>query len=82
MMNREPAVWIAFIVALIQAGWMLWTGDLNATAEWATPLATVLAGLVIRQKVIPTQTVKDAGISPRAVKERAKDPEVLPHLDG
>ena len=82
MLGREPAVIIAFLAALIQAGWLLYTGDVDATATWAVPVATVLGGLLTRRKVIPVETVKDAGISPREVKERAKDPGIMPHLDG
>ena len=79
MLGREPALWVAFIAALIQAGWMLWTGDANGAEQWATPLATMLAGVIIRQKVIPTETVRDAGISPDAVQARANNPSIAKH---
>jgi len=80
MLGREPAVIIAVIAAILQAAWLFWTGDVDASATWALPVATVLGGLLTRRKVIPVETVKDAGLSPTAVKDRAEDPAVPKHL--
>ena len=76
MLGREPALWIAFFAALIQAAWMLWTGDADGAEAWATPLATMLAGVIIRQKVMPTETIRDAGESPERIKADADNPTI------
>ena len=81
MLGREPAVIIAVIAALLQAAWLFWTGDVEASATWAVPVATVLGGFLTRRKVIPTETVKDAGLSPAAVKDAAADP-LQPKYEG
>lgn len=78
-LNREPAVIIATIAALLQAAWLFWTGDVDASATWALPVATVIGGLLTRRKVIPVETVKDAGISPTAVKIAADNPHIPAH---
>lgn len=81
MLGREPAVIIATIAALLQAAWLFWSGDIEATATWAVPVATVLGGFLTRQKVIPTETVRDAGESPERIKADAENP-TIPKYEG
>ena len=82
MFGREPILIATALAAILQGAWMLYTGDITVTAPGAEvllPILTVLAGLLGRRKVMPVQTLKDAGLNPEAVKARAADPAVPPH---
>lgn len=80
MFGREPAIWVAAIFTVIQAILIFATKDVNAMVpEWVVPALTVLAGAVIRQQVVPTKTVKQAGLSPKKIKEDAKNPSIREH---
>lgn len=79
-MGREPAIIIAALAAIIQGVLIFVTSDPSYDAsEILTPLLTMLVGLWVRQKVVPVKTIKEAGLHPSEVKERAADPNV-PHV--
>ena len=80
-MKREPAILVGIGVALL-AALVRWL-DLPAldtdTAEAVVNTVLTLAGaLLVRAKVMPTATIKDAGMDPALVKERAENPAVPP----
>ena len=79
MFGKEPAIIIAAVVAVVQGVMIFTTGDVNANVEWVIPVLTALGGVFIRSKVFPTKTIREAGLSPQAVKENAENPRVVPH---
>ena len=81
-MNREPALFIGLLVAalnfLIRA--LEIDGIDDQTVQAVTSFLVILGGaLLTRAKVMPVATIKEAGLSPEAVKERAEDPAVTRH---
>lgn len=79
-MRREPAVLIAALAALVQAALIYLTSDPSYDAsEIATPILTLLVGAITRQRVMPTATIREAGLNPRTVQERADDPHFQPY---
>ena len=81
-MSREPALFIGLIVAalnfLIRA--LEIDGIDDQTVQAVASFLVILGGaLLTRAKVMPVATIKEAGLSPEAVKERAENPAVTPH---
>jgi hypothetical protein len=81
-MSREPALFIGLLVAalnfLIRA--LEIDGIDDQTVQAVASFLVILGGaLLTRAKVMPVATIKEAGLSPEAVKERAEDPAVTPH---
>lgn len=53
-MKREPAVIIAALAALVQGVAIYTTGDAGVDTSWLLPILTVVAGVLTRQRVSPT----------------------------
>lgn len=81
-MTKEPAILTGLVVALLGAliHWLDLPALDSDTAETVANVVITLAGaLVVRAKVMPVATIKEAGLSPKAVEARAEDPEILAH---
>lgn len=81
-MGREPALFIGLIVAALN--FLLRALDVESVddemVQAVASFLLILGGAILtRAKVMPVKTIKEAGLSPRAVEERAHDPEVIPH---
>jgi hypothetical protein len=81
-MKSEPALWTGLVVAVL--GIAFHALDIPAldtdTAEaLASALVTLVGALVVRAKVMPVATIKEAGLDPELVQLQADDPNVLPH---
>lgn len=81
-MKREPALIIGLIVAAINL--LLRSLDVegvdDALVQSVASFLVILGGAILtRAKVMPVATIKDAGLSPKAVEQRADDREILPY---
>lgn len=76
-MRKEPAIIVAALAAIIQGVLIYVTSDPTYDAsEILTPVLTLIVGALVRQKVMPVATVKEAGLHPSDIKERAADPRI------
>jgi Mg/Co/Ni transporter MgtE len=80
-MQKEPAVTIGAGVAAVM-GLLVYYGvlDLEGAGLWTTFLVVVAVplaqALLTRMGVFSPNTIREAGLDPAAVKERAADPTV------
>lgn len=80
-MNREPAMLTGVVVALLGAlfHWLdLPALDSDTAEAIATAVLTVAGALLVRAKVMPVSTIKEAGMDPQLVQERADNPLITP----
>lgn len=77
-MNREPVLLVAAIVALLNLALHYFDIAVDTDAlEGLVSSALVIAGAILaRRKVMPVETVRQAGLSPAQVKQDAADPSV------
>lgn len=76
-MKREPALFVALLVAVINLGIHLLDMealDSDVAEGIANAIVMVIGGLLIRRKVIPVATVNEAGLTSADVKFMAADP--------
>lgn len=83
MFGREPVLIASALIAIVQGVWMIAANDATISLigweAWLVPVLTMIGGWIGRRKVMPVETIKEAGLSPRAVKERAKDDAIPAH---
>lgn len=73
MFDKEPAVIIAVIAALIQVVFIWITENPGWVApEWLLPAITAIVGLLTRTQVFAPQTLRDAHLNPDSVEREAK----------
>lgn len=75
-MKKEPAVLIAAIMAIVQGIWIFVSGNTEVSLDWLMPVLTLAVGFITRSKVMPVETIRDAGMTPAEVNELAADPNV------
>jgi hypothetical protein len=71
MFGREPAAWLAAINAVLACAMGF---GLDLTGEQMALIMTTagtIIGLITRQSVVPSATIRDAGSSPAAIKAQA-----------
>jgi hypothetical protein len=86
-MRREPVLLAGVVIVALRwiaaaLGWE-WSSELEATTTAAVgaviDLGIVAIPLIVaRSRVMPTRTIRDAGLSPAAIQTRADDPAVPP----
>lgn len=76
MLRKEPAVIVAVLAAIAQAAVMFFTDNVEADTDWLMPILTLLAGLITRQNVFSENTVREAGMTPQELTDKAEDPRV------
>lgn len=82
--RREPAILTGIAAALLSAlfHWLdLPALDTDTAEAVASAVLTLGGALLIRAKVMPTATIREAGMDPQIVKERAANPAVMPFVE-
>lgn len=85
MLRKEPAFIVMLLVLAINRGVDAVGLPIAVDPEWVEATAEIIVGLagawLIRRKVFSEQTIREAGLSPKAVEERAADPQI-PTFEG
>jgi hypothetical protein len=76
MLGRQPAIVLAALAAIVQGILIFVTQDVTADATWLMPILTLIAGFLTKKKTVPTEQVKDAGLSVKQIEISAKDPRI------
>lgn len=81
-MNKEPALLVGIFTAVLSLLVVFGVLDEKQSAAVLAVIvaaAPILQGIVTRQFVFSPHTIKEAGLNPEDVVERAQDPAVVPY---
>jgi hypothetical protein len=77
MFGKEPVVIITALVTIAQGIAIFVLADVGLDFSTIIPiLLPILGGLFAREKVMPVETVKEAGLDPAKVKADAENPHI------
>lgn len=86
--RREPALILGVVSSALALLVMYGVLDEKQAAGWGafitalvTALIPLVQAVVTRQFVMPVDTIKEAGLDPAVVLDRARDPETPRHVD-
>jgi hypothetical protein len=79
MFNKEPAAFAGVLSAasvLIVSYGLMTQEEVGMWAGLVLALIPLIQGFWTRDKVVPVDTIKEAGLTPEVIKERAEDPSI------